>query len=238
MAGLLLSVRNPSEAAVALAAGAGIVDVKDPDRGPLGRPSSRIVDQIVAVVAGKAPVSVALGELTDWDRADWADFPRGVAFAKFGLAGCARRSNWARHWHDVLLGLPVGVRPVAVIYADWHAAAAPAPGEVLEAATQNRCAAVLVDTFDKSRGPLLSWLTVEQLSPLVADIRRRKMLVVLGGSLAEDTIPAVLAVQPDYVAVRGAACRGGRNAPLDDSLARNLAVLLAQDAAPHPVSVA
>lgn len=238
MAGLLLSVRNPSEAAIAVAAGASIVDIKEPDRGPLGRPSPRLVERVVAAVAGKAPVSVALGELTDWDRSEWADFPRGVAFAKFGLAGCARRSNWARHWHDVLMGLPVGVRPVAVIYADWLAAAAPPPSEVLEAASQNRCAAVLIDTFDKSRGPLLSWLTLQQLSQLADDIRRRQMLVVLGGSLAADTIPQVLPLRPDYVAVRRAACRGPRNGPLDDALARHLAALVTQEAAPHPVAIA
>lgn len=228
MAGLLLSVRDSLEAAVAVAVGATIIDIKEPDRGPLGRPSPRIVDQVIAVVAGKAPVSVALGELTDWDRSEWADFPRGVAFAKFGLAGCARRSDWARHWHDVLLGLPVGVRPVAVIYADWLAAAAPPPSEVLDAASRNRCAAVLVDTFDKSRGPLLSWLTVHQLSSLADEIRRRQMLVVLGGSLASDTIAQVLPLRPDYVAVRRAACRGPRNAPLDGTLAQHLAMLVAQ----------
>ncbi len=238
MAGLLLSVRNRPEAVLALAAGAEIIDIKEPDRGPLGRPAPRVVDEVVAAVADKVPVSVALGELSDWDRSDWADFPRGVTFAKFGLAGCARRPNWTRHWHDVLLGLPVGVRPVAVIYADWLAAAAPSPPEILEAARQNRCAAVLVDTFDKSRGTLLSWFSPPQLSHLMADIRRRQMLVVLGGSLGQDSIPQVLPLRPDYVAVRQAACRDTRNGPLDGSLARQLAMLVAEDTAPQPTITA
>lgn len=238
MAGLLLSVRNPSEAAVAVAAGAQIVDIKEPDRGPLGRPLSRVVDQVVAAVANRTPVSVALGELVDWDRADWADFPRGVAFAKFGLAGCGRRTHWVRQWHDVLMSLPVGVRPVAVIYADWAAAAAPSPTEVLDAAGQNPCAAVLIDTFDKSRGCLLSWLSVPQLSILIDEIRQRQMLVVLGGSLGQATIPQVLPLRPDYVAVRQAACPGARNAPIDPALARRLAILVAQEPLPQPASIA
>jgi len=237
MAGLLLSVRNPSEAALAVAAGAQIIDVKEPDRGPLGRPLARVVDQVVAAVAARAPVSVALGELLDWDRSDWADFPRGVAFAKFGLAGCGRRTHWARQWHDVLMGLPVGVGPVAVIYADWVAAAAPPPAQVLDAATENRCAAVLIDTFDKSRGPLLSWFNFPQLSTLTNEIRQRHMLVVLGGSLGLDTIPLVLPLRPDYVAVRQAACRGARNGPLDPSLARRLAMLVAEDKVPQPATI-
>ena len=37
--GLLVSVRSAAEAATALAGGADLIDVKEPSRGPLGRPT-------------------------------------------------------------------------------------------------------------------------------------------------------------------------------------------------------
>ncbi len=226
MTRLLVSVRNAWEASVALAGGAGWIDVQEPQRGPLGPPEPRVVEEVTCVVAGTAPVSVALGELCDWDRSAWADFPRGVSYAATGLAGCARHADWSRRWHDVLGGLPAGVQPVAVLYADWLAAAAPPPGEVLAAGRANGCRAAIVDTFDKSRGTLMDWFTVHELASLVAGIRASEMLVILAGSLSVETIPKALSVEPDFIGVRGAACSRGRCGPLDPSRVRRLTRLV------------
>jgi uncharacterized protein (UPF0264 family) len=226
MTRLLVSVRNAWEARIALSAGASLIDVQEPERGPLGPPEPRVVEEVTRVVAGTVPVSVALGELCDWDRSEWADFPRGVSYAKMGLAGCARHTDWFRHWHDVLAGLPAGVQPVAVLYADWLAAAAPPPGDILAASRANGCRAAVVDTFDKSRGHLMDWFTVHELASLVAGMRASGLVVVLAGSLSLDTIPEALCVEPDFIGVRGAACSRGRCGPLDPDRVRQLARLI------------
>ena len=42
------------------------MDIKEPARGPLGAADVDLVEQIIAEVAGRRPVSAALGELLDW----------------------------------------------------------------------------------------------------------------------------------------------------------------------------
>src|SRR3954454_6660925 len=88
MTGLLVSVRSADEARAAVAGGATIVDVKEPDRGPLGCAGAATWRAVRRVVPATVPVSVALGELGDWEEqaipstADWA----GLAYRKVGLA--------------------------------------------------------------------------------------------------------------------------------------------------------
>src|SRR5258708_20746520 len=60
---LLVSVRSAAEAEAALAGGAGLIDVKEPLRGPLGRADNAIVRSVIAPGARTPPVSAALGEL-------------------------------------------------------------------------------------------------------------------------------------------------------------------------------
>src|SRR4051794_20645147 len=93
--GLLVSVRDAAEAAAALRGGADVIDVKEPRRGPLGRADDATVAAVVAAVAGRRPVSAALGELADAGAA--APAVPGLAFVKWGLAGAA-----AVDWGDRL----------------------------------------------------------------------------------------------------------------------------------------
>jgi uncharacterized protein (UPF0264 family) len=58
------------------------------------------------------------------------------------------------------------------------------------------------------------------LIELVGRARESGMLVVVAGSLDLAALPDVLAANPDFVAVRGAVCRGGRTGSLDEELVR------------------
>src|SRR5438045_2477000 len=86
MAGLLVSVRSAAEATAALDGGAALIDVKEPALGSLGRAADAVRAEVLAVLAGRVPMSVALGELRDGD--DRAPGLEGISFAKWGLAGC------------------------------------------------------------------------------------------------------------------------------------------------------
>lgn len=226
MRGLLVSVRDGEEAREALAGGARLIDVKEPSRGPLGAADSTVWRDVLSAVAGRVPTSVALGELYGDALLARMDCLAGFDYAKVGLAGCGASEDWPQIWENLMGQFPTVVTPVAVIYADWHAAQAPPPDSVIDHACRLQCGAVLLDTFDKTGGSLTDHLDPDELTRLLGAIRDRNMLTVLGGSLGPGTISDVMHFQPDYIAVRGAVCRGTRTGTIDRELVRDLAALL------------
>jgi (5-formylfuran-3-yl)methyl phosphate synthase len=225
MTKLLVSVRNAAEARIALAGGADLIDVKEPSRGPLGAADPATIEAVVAEVAGRAPTSAALGELQSENRIS----PRqagGVDYAKFGLAGCLDASDWAPRLQAVVESLAPRVVAVAVAYADWQSARAPDPWDILSRARSIGCGALLVDTFDKTAGPLGQHMARADLARWVAEARGKQLMCVVAGRLGPHEIDEILPYQPDYIGVRGAACRGGRTGHLDSVRLRRLADLV------------
>lgn len=227
MTGLLVSVRNGREARTALAGGATLVDVKEPRRGALGAADGKTWQDVARAVDGQVPLSAALGELLDAESTPFDDL-QGFAFAKVGLAGCNRLRDWSDRWSALLDQLPVEVQPVAVVYADQERAHSPPAQEIIRQAAMLDCAAVLIDTYDKQAGSLLQSLTWTDLKELVSQIRWHGLRVVLAGSLDRQGISQVLSLLPDFVAVRGAACRTNRSGAVDQRLIQELSAVISQ----------
>jgi hypothetical protein len=224
MTKLLVSVRDAVEAEIALRGGADLIDVKEPARGPLGAADAATIRAVVARVAGRAPVSAALGELLSGQRLEQS-LAGQVCYAKFGLAGCRRESDWTLRWQAALKSLPRGVVPVAVAYADWTAAGAPQPRDVMALAVALGCGAVLVDTFDKTRGALGCHVGLAELDRWIAALRAAGLVSVVAGGLGEADFDQILPLRPDYLGVRGAACIGDRTGRLDARRVGRLAAL-------------
>src|SRR6478735_1969877 len=104
--GLLVSVRSAAEALAALAGGADVIDVKEPNRGSLGAADDETISDIVRAVAGRAPVSAALGELVDLLGSQKGHVARtlvdGVSLFKTGLARCGSINNWQTLWQHAV----------------------------------------------------------------------------------------------------------------------------------------
>ena len=229
--GLLVSVRGAAEALEALAGGADVIDVKEPKRGSLGAADASTVAEVVRAVNGRAAVTAALGELTEIvsgrSGPHPATVPRGIALIKIGLAGCRANPDWIRAWRDAVAlvlangGAPAS-RPVAVVYADWEAAHAPAPIEVLNAAIQAHCPALLVDTWDKSCGSLFDHWPATELRLFIDEVRSRGIRLVIAGSLWGAAVVEAARLEPDLIAVRTAACDGGRDGTVSRERVRAL----------------
>jgi uncharacterized protein (UPF0264 family) len=226
MVGLLVSVRSADEARTALAGGADLIDVKEPSLGSLGRADAAVCKEVLAAIGRRVPASIALGELNE--RADPGSglVLDGFRYAKVGLAACGRQAGWVPRWEQSIRGLPASVIPVAVVYADWYTCGAPRPDQVIWHARALGCGVVLFDTSDKTQGDLACRLDSAQLQRLTQTVRRHGMQVVLGGSLDMVSIPSMLELQPDYIAVRGAACRGDRTNRVDRSCVQRIADLV------------
>jgi uncharacterized protein (UPF0264 family) len=235
-AGLLVSVRDASEAEAALAGGADVVDVKEPSRGSLGAADPDIIAAIFDVVAGRAPVSVAAGELVDWPNTASRDFLQGIrsgpSFVKLGLAGCAAWPDWPNRWRAALLELGSCATAVAVTYADFTAAEAPPPQAILAVAQRAKCDVLLVDTWDKSRGTVFDCWGGDGLAGFAFRVRRAGLHFVLAGSLREHDLARAVALHPTLVAVRGAVCANGRSGTI--ALRRVQAIRKGLDAAQSP----
>jgi uncharacterized protein (UPF0264 family) len=222
----LVSVRSAAEALAALEGGASLIDVKEPDRGSLGRASPDVIAGVVAAVDGRCPVSAALGELIDGND---DPLPAGLAFAKWGLAGYGTDPAWRAR----LRGGPHHPAVVAVAYADWQCARAPAVDDVFAHVAQRRGRVLLLDTHCKDaarrgqiRPTLLDWLPLHDIAALCAACRSAGVRIALAGSLGADEIRKVVPLAPDWIAVRGAACDGGREGTVSTVRVRELAALI------------
>ena len=208
--GLLVSVRSAAEAEMAVAGGAALIDVKEPARGALGRADDATIAAVVRAVAGRRPVSAALGELIDEET-----LPQGsdLRYVKWGLAQCE-----GRDWRTALrsrLERP-GPQPVIVAYADWQCAQAPRVEDVVALASARPGNVLLLDTHCKDAAPLslrrkptlLDWLAIADVIELCQRCRQAKVRVALAGSLGAVEIEALLPARPAWFAVRGAVCDG------------------------------
>ncbi len=243
---LLVSARNAREARIALENGAGIIDLKEPENGPLGMAEIDTIRAAVEELRDRVPLAASLGEYRQWRErpGSFPDLPHGIAYLKVGLAGlgqalssAAFREAFSR-WRDLDPNGPFrsgGPAWVAVLYADWEAACGPRPEEALDLAGDG-FGALLVDTFQKDQGPdaLFRCLGEEELRRIVEEARARDLEVVLAGSLTAPGVRRAAALGPDAVGVRGAACRGGRRGgDLDPQAIRELARALSAHSLPR-----
>jgi uncharacterized protein (UPF0264 family) len=231
---LLVSVRNAVEAETVSRYPIAILDVKEPDRGPLGSPDPETLRQITKVVAEDQTLSFAAGELSQWRQPDKERTENGIQhhyggllhkfrFIKIGLAGMRFEENWRCDWQVMFGGLPGTTSAVVVSYFDYETCGAPSPRELIEfAAAGPNCFTILFDTYDKTND-LFGYITSAELAALVNESRSNGLQTVVAGSVSESSLANVAAVKPDFIGVRGAVCRGNRGDQIDGRLVNELA---------------
>lgn len=217
---LLVSVRSADEARAALEGGAGLIDVKEPSRGPLGAADYEVIRDVLVAVAERRPVSAALGEWMNWDD---RPVPEGLEYTKWGMAGLRdlptaafapmRKSKYARH-------------PVLVAYADFQRAQSPDPAWLVAYALRFQFPAFLLDTAIKDGSTLLDWIAPSTLARMRLMLADAGVKVALAGSLDEAAIRKLAPLAPDWFAVRGAACVGGREGTICADRVRKLRAII------------
>jgi len=211
MTGVLASVRTPDEAESALAAGADLIDLKEPRRGALGALPADVIRMAIARIGGRRPLSATVGDLP-MEPQRLARVVRdvgalGVDFVKVGMhenpvpVGCLAALGAAA---------ACGIRIVAVLFADTGP-----DFTLIERARDHGLAGVMLDTADKRSGTLRDFLDDARLSEFVARARAIGLVSGLAGSLRASDIADLVAAGPDYLGFRGALCSGGRTGMLD-----------------------
>lgn len=201
---LLVSVRSLDEALTAAAAGADVIDFKEPRRGPLA-PVDASVWTAAAANLPAAILSAALGE-SDTAVALATQVPPSFRFAKVGPSGLTTVSQLQRRWQD--LQLPASVELVPVAYADHQAADCVDIDLVLDSVIATTRPRMLIDTFRKDGRSLTDHLATANLVKLLTRAREAGIWIALAGSLRLDQVQHLMTreVTADCWGVRGDVC--------------------------------
>jgi (5-formylfuran-3-yl)methyl phosphate synthase len=223
----LASVRDAGEAELALAAGADIIDLKDPSRGALGALAPEAVAACTKAVAGRAPMSATIGDLPMHPArirdAVRATAETGVDYVKLGLSP----GGDAQACLHALEEEARRVRLVLVAFAD----AMPA-FDTAAAAARIGAHGVMLDTMRKDAGSLLDHADRGQLAQFVDAAKAEGLAVGLAGSLRACHVPDLLRLEPDLLGFRGALCRDGvRGRSLDADACVGIRALIPRAAA-------
>jgi (5-formylfuran-3-yl)methyl phosphate synthase len=202
----LASVMSAPEALTALAAGAEIIDGKNPAAGALGALPHATVRAIVEAVGHTVPVSATIGDLPANPDvlcdAAIAMAATGIDLVKIGFfdGGDAKASIAA------LGRLDLGqTRLVGLLLADRN------PDLNLVAAMADAgFAGVMLDTATKDGRALPDVMSTAEISRFVDAARAVGLFVGLAGALRLEHIPIIAALTPDVMGFRGALCSGKR----------------------------
>ena len=211
----LASVADPDEAEVAHAAGADILDLKDPRAGSLGAWALERLRWAVPRLEHCRPLSAVTGDLPTRPElvvpAAEAVAATGVDFVKVGFF--ADGEPYAVI--EVLAPLARRVRIVAVLMADQGLDL-----DLLPALGSAGFSGAMLDTAGKATGGLLTHRTLPELRAFLDAARANGLMTGLAGSLTMTDIPALTLLSPDYLGFRGALCRDGRTGSLDEAACR------------------
>lgn len=214
---LLVSVRDAAEAESIASMHLDWLDLKDPDAGPLGRPTLDSVIAFMRVVTlacqhptGPRHWSIAGGELLDWnpdDHSAWLHAIGPAGCIKWALADCAARTDWLAVAERAAQPLPhAAQQAILVHYADGWRCHAPDWQSVLDATQQLGWHRVLIDTAIKDGSSLLDHTSLETLESMLAQASRAKIEVALAGALRLEMIDALRKLSPAWLGFRSALC--------------------------------
>ena len=222
MTKMLASVTGPAEAEIALAAGADILDLKDPSRGAFGAVDLPAVRATIAAVAHRRAVSAVTGEMAMEPRivaaAGSALVEAGADYVKQGFfpggdpAGCI----------CALAACAMRTKLVAVLFADQSP-----DFRLLPMLAEAGFAGAMLDTAVKDGRRLLDHLDLPRLRDFVAACRTHCLFAGLAGALEAPDVPRLLVLAPWVLGFRGALCgQGGRASAIDPEASRNIRALI------------
>jgi dihydroneopterin aldolase len=218
MTQFLASVTGPDEALTVLAAGADIIDLKDPALGALASVAPGVLAETIEAVAGRAKISAVAGDGTMRPETlvRDAEAMRAADFVKIGIfPGDARACVRA------LAPVARQTRLIAVLFADRSP-----EFTLLEELREAGFAGAMLDTAEKGGTRLLSLMDVAGLQRFAAACRAHGLLSGLAGSLEAPDVPRLLLLQPDTLGFRGALTSGARADSVDEAAAREIRALI------------
>lgn len=215
--GLLVSVRSFAEALAIAHLPIEILDLKEPDRGPLAPCDPGVWSEVLEKTPFSGKWSIALGESEA--AVQVARFvPKEVDFVKMGPHQIQQAESLRELWGTLRLAVSGSTEIVAVAYADYDEAECLPPEQILDLASRDGLRTLLIDTFSKGGKTSLDWLGWQRVMRLITTAAQQQIEVVLAGGLSRSDLRSVGRLPVSKVAIRGAACPAGRTSEIDPEL--------------------
>ena len=211
---LLISPTNEEEASEAIAGGADIIDVKNPQEGALGANFPWVIRRIREITPKHIQVSCTLGEIPNLpgsiSLAALGAASLGVDYIKVGLYGLKTPEEAIYLLQNVSKAAKEcnpKIKVVAAGYADAERIGAIDPLLTPEIAFKAQVDVAMIDTAVKDGKSIFTFLTVKQLEKFVDSAHNLGLEAALAGSLRKQDLPVVYALGADIAGLRGAACK-------------------------------
>ncbi|WP_081616994.1 (5-formylfuran-3-yl)methyl phosphate synthase [Thioalkalivibrio sp. ALJ2] len=222
----LASVRDRSEAEIAMRNDVDVIDMKEPSNGALGAVKLSELRKVIRFTAGRKPISATIGEPgmnpASMRRAVMERFDAGANYVKVGFP---RISDVNEFVSTLPHGYCATHNLVAVLLADLE----PCLGW-LTLLRDMGFAGVMLDTNAKTSGSLCQHLSTSTLARFIDRSHDLGMFCGLAGSLQGHEVPRLLRLGPDLIGFRSALCTEGRSSTLDHERVRNVGRIFT---APH-----
>ncbi len=199
----LASVQSVSEANILLPVLPDILDMKNPSQGALGALPTSTVSEIVELIDGQCQTSATIGDLA-MDEALIAPAminmaKTGVDYVKIGIFPDADLINCIKQLKATVTSLSTPV--IAVLFADK-----PIDEAVYAELAESGFKGIMMDTAIKNGQRLLDHQSLDQLAVFVQHIKELGLICGLAGSLREEDIAPLTALNADYLGFRSALC--------------------------------
>lgn len=228
---LLVSPINVEEAIITDAGGADIVDVKNPKEGSLGANFPWVIQAVKAKVT--KPVSATIGDFNykpgTASLAALGAAAAGADYVKVGMYDIQTETQA----YEVLSGIVKAVktydrnkRVVCSGYSDYSRIGSIHPFKLPAVAQRAGCDVVMVDTGIKDGKSTFEFMDQSELQAFVDSARTEGLQCALAGSIKFKDIPALKAINPDIIGIRGLVCGGDRNDTIRADLIEQLRAML------------
>ncbi len=211
---LLISPTNEEEASEAIAGGADIIDVKNPQEGAFGANFPWVIKRIREITPKHIQVSCTLGEIPNLpgsiSLAALGAASLGVDYIKVGLYGLKtpkEATYLLQNVNKAAKECNPKIKVVATGYADAERTGAIEPLLIPEIAFKAQVDVAMIDTAVKDGKSIFTFLTVKQLEKFVDSAHNLGLEAALAGSLRKQDLPVVYALGADIAGLRGAACK-------------------------------
>ena len=204
---------NEKEASEAIAGGADIIDVKNPQEGPLGANFPWVIKRIREVTPKNIEVSCTIGEVPNLpgsiSLAAIGAASLGVDYIKVGLSGFKTAKEATCFLQNVTRAAKEcnpNIKLVAAGYADAERAGTLDPMLIPEIVSKAGADVAMLDTAVKDDRNLFNFLTSQQLAKFVNCSHKFGLEAALAGSLRKQDLSLVYRLGADIAGARGAAC--------------------------------